>query len=56
MMDINEDVLQWSINFLTKKYLTDQLNMKIYQRKSYLKNYTSQLSVNSKKEKYTNLL
>ena len=29
MMDINVDVLQWSINFLIRKRLVVKLNMKI---------------------------
>ena len=34
MMDINVDLLQFSINFLIKKLLVEQMKMKICQTKS----------------------
>ena len=34
MMDINVNVLQWSINFLIKKFLVERLKIKICQTKS----------------------
>ena len=34
MMDINVNLLQWSINFLIKKFLVERLKIKICQTKS----------------------
>ena len=34
MMDINVNFLQWSINFLIKKFLVERLKIKICQTKS----------------------
>ena len=34
MMDINVNFLQWSINFLIKKFLVERLKIKICQIKS----------------------
>ena len=51
MMDIIVDLLQWSINCLIKKLLGEQLQAKICQTKSYLKNYTNQLLEKLKKGK-----
>ena len=47
-----------SILFKTfdKKILVEQLKMKSYPIKNYLKNYTNQLLKNLKNEKYTRLL
>ena len=38
MMDINVDLLQWSINFLIKRLLVVVLKMIIFQAKNELKN------------------
>ena len=48
----------FSILFKTfdKKILVEQLKMKSYPIKNYLKNYTNQLLKNLKNEKYTHLL
>ena len=48
--------LQWFIIFLIKKLLVEQLKMKLYLIKNYLKNYANQLLENLGKEKYTHLL
>ena len=63
MVDINTDLLQWSINFLIKNLFRLQINllpavvlkMKISQKKNQFKNYTNHSLENSKKEKFTNL-
>ena len=63
MVDINTDLLQWSINVLIKNMFRLQINllpavvlkMKISQTKNQFKNYTNHLLENLKKEKYTNL-
>ena len=56
MMDINIDLLQYFITFLTKKLLIKILKMKIFLIKNPQKNYTNQLIENLIKEKYTHLL
>ena len=56
MMDINIDLLQYFITFLTKKLLMKILKMKIFLIKNPQKNYTNQLIENLIKEKYTHLL
>ena len=72
MMDINVDLLQWSINFLIKRLQVVPLHlhgwrlqlretnlllkMKICQTKSSRKKETKQLLENSRKEKYTHFL
>ena len=43
MMDINVDLLQWSINFLIKIILVVVLKMRIFQTKNLLKNFKKQL-------------
>ena len=55
-MDINVDLLQWSINCLIKKPLLVVLKMKIFQTNNELKNYTIQLLENLIKERYTHIL
>ena len=54
--DIKEVWLQWFINFLMKKLLVAVLNMRIFQTKTWLKNYTNQLLENLRKGKCTCLL
>ena len=49
MMDIKGVWLQWFINFLVKK-TSDSGIKRIFQTKSWLKNYTNQLLENLKKE------
>ena len=56
MMDINVDLLQWSVNFLIKNLLLVVLKMRIFQATNKLKNYTNQLLKNLKIEKYTQVL
>ena len=56
MMDINVDLLQWSVNFLIKKLLLVVLKMRIFQATNKLKNYTNQLLKKLKIEKYTQVL
>ena len=51
MMDINVDLLQSSINFLTKKSLVVVLKMKIFLIKNHHKNFTNQLLDNLINEK-----
>ena len=51
-----QELLQWSIDFLIKNILVEQLKIRIFQTKSQLNNYTNQLLKNSRKEKYTHLL
>ena len=43
MMDINVDLLQWSIYFLIKIILVVALKMRIFQTKNLLKNFKKQL-------------
>ena len=45
MTDINVDLLQWVIFFL-KKFLVEQLKMKLFLIKNCQKNYTNQLLEN----------
>ena len=52
-MDIKRVLLQWFVNFLIKKLQVEQLKMKVFLIKNYLKNYLNQLLENSGKEKYT---
>ena len=51
MMDINRVLLQWFINFLTKKLLAAVLKMKILLAMNQRKNYINQLLENLKKRK-----
>ena len=64
-MDINVDLLQWSINFLIKKSIlfagksacgTDIKNENISSKESAKEFNTNQLLENSRKEKYTHVL
>ena len=41
-MDINVDLLQWSINVLIKRFLTAVLKMKLFILINWPKNYTNQ--------------
>ena len=54
--DFNVDLLQCSIDILIKELDVEQLNMRIFQTKNYLKNYTNQLLEHLRKEKYNHLL
>ena len=59
MMDINVDLLQWSINFVIKRLLVVVLKRKMCQTsilQTYLKNYINQLIKNLKNEKCIHLL
>ena len=56
MMDINVDLFHWFRNFLIKKLQAEQLKMKIFLIKNWLKNYSNPLLENLRKGKYTHLL
>ena len=56
LMDINVELLQWSIYCLIKKLLVERLKMKLYLIKKQQNNYTNQLLENLRKEKYTHFL
>ena len=51
MMDIDVNLLQWSINFWIKKPLVVVLKTRIFQTKNQIKNYTNQLLKKLKKIK-----
>ena len=48
MMDINVNLLQWSVNFLIKKLQLELSKMEIFLIKNKLKNYVNQLLKNWK--------
>ena len=53
MMDINMDLFQWSINFLTKRLQVEQLKMNMFLIKNQQKNCTNQLLENLREKVYS---
>ena len=47
MIDINVELLQWSVTFLIKKPQVEQSKIKKFLTKNQLKNYSNQLVKNS---------